>query len=59
MPNIVTRCPTLGRAVPTGLTTETIIFESLDLDLEIPFRCPACLRMHTWRPAAAWVDKVK
>jgi hypothetical protein len=50
------RCPNFGRDVPTGLTTETIVFESLD-GIQIPFQCPACLKTHWWRKKDAWVDK--
>ena len=57
MPDIMVRCPTLGRAVPTGLTTEAVKFESIP-DIAMPFRCAACLKMHEWRPYSAWVDKV-
>ena len=56
MPDIMIRCPILGRAVPTGLTTEAIIFNSLDGNLSIPFRCPACMRLHHWGRKDAWVD---
>ena len=56
MPDIMARCPTLGTNVPTGLTTEAVKFESIP-DIAIPFRCPACLKMHNWRPTTAWVDK--
>jgi hypothetical protein len=57
MPKIMIRCPITGRAVSTGLTTKTILFDSIDADLEIPLRCPACLKMHNWRPRDAWIDK--
>ena len=43
MPEIMIRCPTFGTAVPTGLTTEAIKFESLS-GIEIPMQCPACLK---------------
>jgi hypothetical protein len=39
-----------------GLTTEIVKFESVP-DIPIPFRCPACRKMHNWRPITAWVDK--
>jgi hypothetical protein len=29
MPNIMICCPIFGKAVPTGLSTETIVFDSL------------------------------
>ena len=57
MPKIMIRCPTLSKGIPTGLTTETIVLNSLDDDLEIPLRCPACLKIHKWTRKDAWVDK--
>ena len=41
MPDIMIRCPKLRTVVPTGLTTETVKFESIP-NIAIPFRCPAC-----------------
>jgi hypothetical protein len=55
MPVIMINCPTLGKAVPTGLSTETIVLDSL-LDITIPLQCPACLKLHKWRRKDAWVD---
>jgi hypothetical protein len=57
MPKIMIRCPITGRAVPTGLTTEMILFDSIDADLEMPLQCPACLKVHKWKPRDAWADK--
>jgi hypothetical protein len=57
MPKIMIRCPVLGRAVPTGLTSEQIVFDSLPPDLEIPMRCPACMKLHKWERRDAWVEK--
>ena len=57
MPKIMIRCPISGRVVSTGLTTEMIVFDSINPDLEMPLRCPACLKMHNWRPKDAWIDK--
>jgi hypothetical protein len=56
MPDIMVLCPTVGAVVPTGVTTEVVKFESI-LDVAIPFRCPACLKTHKWRPIMAWVAK--
>jgi hypothetical protein len=56
MPDIMVRCPTVGAAVPTGVTTEVVKFEYIP-DIAIPFRCPACLKTHKWRPIMAWVHK--
>jgi hypothetical protein len=51
------RCPIVGGVVPTGLTTETIMFDSIDVNLEMPLRCPACMKVHKWKPRDAWIDK--
>ena len=56
MPDIMVRCPTLRIPVPTGLTTESVKFESIP-NIAIPFHCPACLKTHQWRPITAWIDK--
>ena len=57
MPKIMIRCPIVGHNVSTGLTTETILFDSIPADLQILLRCPVCLKTHNWRPKDAWVDK--
>jgi hypothetical protein len=56
IPNIMIRCPITGKAVPTGLSTETVLFDSLG-DISVPMRCPACLKMHRWKKKDAWVEK--
>jgi hypothetical protein len=57
MANIMTNCPTLKVPVKTGLTTETIVFESLSSRIEVPIRCPACREVHWWTQKDVWVDK--
>jgi len=57
MADIMTSCPILKVPVKTGLTTETIVFESLSSYIEVPFRCPACRKVHRWKQKDAWVDK--
>ena len=54
MPAIMIRCPTLNKAVATGLSTESIVFDLLP-DISVPLRCPACKKMHNWNPKDAWV----
>jgi hypothetical protein len=56
MPKIVTRCPVSGPVVPTGLTTETIIFRAIPDDLPVPLTCPACGLSHEWRARDAWIE---
>lgn len=55
MPDIVIKCSVFGRPVPTGLTTEMIIFESMPKDLPLDLNCPACRKVHRWLPRDAWV----
>ena len=57
MTDIMFRCPTLKVPVKTGLTAETIVFESLSSSIEVPFRCPACREVHRWTRKDAWVDR--
>jgi len=57
MADIMTSCPILRVPVKTGLTTETIVFESLSSYIEVPFRCPACRKIHRWKQKDAWVDQ--
>ena len=57
MPDIMIKCPVLGRFVSTGLRTDMIILKSLS-DLPIPLRCPACKKLNRrWKPKDAWVDQ--
>jgi hypothetical protein len=55
MPQILIRCPKFGRAIPTGLQTETIKFESL---AGIPFSvvCPIYGQIHRWKQGDAWIE---
>src|SRR5215475_3856684 len=47
-------CPAKKRPIPTGLTTKSVIFESLP-DINMPIRCPGCGRHHVWSRKRAWV----
>ena len=55
MPDIMICCPLFGTSVPTGLSTEMIVFASLP-NVATPLRCPACRKMHRWKPKDAWVE---
>ena len=55
MSDILTRCFRTGQVISTGITTETIVFESLP-NIWVPVRCPVCGAEHRWRPDMAWVD---
>jgi hypothetical protein len=55
MPDIMIRCPTFGKDVPTGLTTEKIKLDSIS-DIVLRLRCSACRKLHKWERRDAWVD---
>ena len=54
MPNIVIRCPSTRAIVSTGISTTTIIFDTLP-NIAVPLQCPACNAIHNWKPKDAWV----
>jgi hypothetical protein len=54
MPDIMIRCPLEAVTVSTGISTDTVQFESLP-DCAVPLHCPACHKTHYWRPGDAWV----
>ena len=56
MSEIMIMCPVKKRPIPTGLTTNSVIFDSLP-DLNMPIRCPSCGRQHVWSRRKAWVAK--
>jgi hypothetical protein len=55
MPRIMISCPTRQEAVPTGLTTDIIKLNTLDIPLTM--RCPACDRIHRWKQKNAWIEE--
>jgi hypothetical protein len=57
MSEIMTMCPVTGRSIPTGLTTNSVIFESLP-EINLPIRCPRCGRQHVWSKSKAWVARI-
>jgi hypothetical protein len=50
--DIFIRCPTTGQAVPTGLHTATVVFNTLP-KIEMRMHCPACQKDHWWNCARA------
>ena len=54
MANIMIRCPTFNTAVSTGLTTDVIKLDTLDITLSL--RCPTCGKLHQWKQKDAWVE---
>src|SRR5215467_10502452 len=54
MADILTRCPHTGQSIPTGLSTDIIIFETLSR-VPIPVHCQACGEVHYWTRSTAWI----
>jgi hypothetical protein len=55
MADIIIKCPIFGMAVPTGITTEMIILDTLYFPLTM--HCPACRQFHSWTRSDAWIAK--
>jgi hypothetical protein len=55
MAHIMIKCPMFGMAVPTGITTEVIILDTLNFPLTM--QCPACKQFHSWSRSDAWISK--
>jgi hypothetical protein len=54
MADIMIKCPVFAKPVPTGITTEMIVLDSLTFELTA--HCPACRKSHRWKRRDAWVD---
>jgi len=54
MAAILTRCPRTGQTIPTGLSTDVVIFATLP-NVPIPVPCHACSGEHYWTYSNAWV----
>jgi len=54
MPDIMIHCPIFKRPVSTGLTTDMIKLDTLEITLTT--RCPACRKIHQWKRKDAWPD---
>jgi len=55
--DIVITCPQTKRPVPTGLTTDIVILETLP-DVRVPLVCRACGQTHRWKSNDAWVADI-
>src|SRR5262249_38111800 len=55
--HIVIRCPQRGRPVPTGLTTDMVVLETLP-NVCVPLVCRACGQIHRWTPNDAWAADI-
>ena len=54
--NIFIKCHSTGIPVPTGLTTDSVVFHSLP-PVAVPLCCAACGKMHKWKPQDAWIGR--
>jgi hypothetical protein len=57
MADIMISCPIFGKPVPTGVTTEIIVLDTLDFSLTM--HCPACRKIHKWTRSDAWIEKAR
>jgi len=55
MADIMISCSVYGTAVPTGITTDEIVLNTLEFPLRT--HCPACRKVHMWTRKDAWIDK--
>jgi hypothetical protein len=60
MPQIMIRCRRTKKAIPTGLTTELLVLESLSIPIDSLIltskaRCCICGSKHKWNHKDAWV----
>lgn len=56
MATVMIRCPSTGKAVPTGLSMGEAAFKTATLEGNST-QCAACGQMHVWSKAQAWVAK--
>ena len=54
MSRIMIQRPLLNGPIPTGLTTDMIKLDSMNMALIL--RCPACDSDHEWKQEDAWVE---
>src|SRR5262249_10857488 len=54
---IVIPCPQTKRPVPTGLTTDMLVLETLP-NVRVPLACRACGQIHRWTPNDAWAADI-
>jgi hypothetical protein len=64
MPRIMIRCRQTKKAIPTGLTTELVILDSLSIPVDsliltLKVRCRICGSKHKWNYKDAWVEDEK
>jgi hypothetical protein len=64
MPRIMIRCWQTKKAVPTGLTTEMVVLDSLSNPMKssmltLNVRCHLCGSKHKWKYKDAWVEDEK
>jgi hypothetical protein len=64
MPRIMIRCRQTKKAIPTGLTTELVVLDSLSIPinsliLTLKARCRICGSKHKWNYKDAWVEDEK
>jgi hypothetical protein len=56
MPKILIHCLVMGKSVDTGLSTDTVVFRSLE-GFTFELKCPGCGTVHKWTTAKAWIER--
>ena len=57
MSDIVIRFPQTKQSVPTGLTTDMVVLETLP-NVCVPLKCRACGQIHRWTPSDGWAADI-
>jgi hypothetical protein len=50
----MTRCPSTGQEIATGIACDWVTFNSLSVDRRT-ISCPSCGSVHTWTVDEAWL----
>ena len=51
---VMTRCPTTGADIPTGIICDRDTFDSFS-DTPARVQCPVCRQEHAWKVSEAWL----
>ena len=55
---VMTRSPSTGREIATGIACDWVTFNSLSTDGPDRLRCPSCGSEHHWSVADAWLAPI-
>ena len=58
MPEVLIKCPSTGKPIPTGIAMSKQLFESAMMQGN-SVQCPHCQQMHTWDKGDAYLEEEK